>query len=127
MSECARERESGRMQRGHGVAIDPSVVHSLNSSHPWDLHHAAVDKAEEAKHLKPDAICAEADRFVLVRQTPCAPIVVKVSVSWGSCSLDTQSGGPVAVKRPWPIPAGMLEESGGGLAQGNSPSAEQRI
>ena len=86
--------------QGHDAAIDPTVVHGLNPSHPWDLHHAAVDKAEEVKHLKSDAPCAEADiAFVPWLPTPSAPMVVKVSVSWGSCSPGTQSGDPVAAKR----------------------------
>ena len=46
--------------RGRDAAIDATIVHSLNPSHPWDTRHAAVEKAEAAKHNKYDASCLAA-------------------------------------------------------------------
>ena len=46
---------------GRDAAVDPTVVHSLNPSIPWDLSQSAVDRAEAAKHVKSDAPCAAAD------------------------------------------------------------------
>ena len=38
--------------REQDAAIDSTVVHSINPSNAWDLHHTTVDKAEEVMHLK---------------------------------------------------------------------------
>ena len=46
---------------GQDAAVDPTVIHSLNPSHPWDPSRPAVDQAEAAKHAKSDAPFAAAD------------------------------------------------------------------
>jgi hypothetical protein len=46
---------------GRDAAVDPTIIHSLNPSHPWDPKHSAMEKAEAAKHVKSDEPCAQAN------------------------------------------------------------------
>ena len=50
----------GHWMSGQDAAVDPTVVHCLNPSYPWDWRKPAVDKAEIAKHEHSDQVCAAA-------------------------------------------------------------------
>ena len=50
----------GHWFSGQDAAVDPTVVHCLNPSYPWDWRKPAVEKAELAKHEHSDRVCAAA-------------------------------------------------------------------
>ena len=53
--------------------VDPTIVHCLIPSHPWDPRHSALEKAEAAKHVKSDEPCAEAGLDFIPTFGACGP------------------------------------------------------